>query len=44
LSLSFWLSHQNPTGIPLRPVRATCHAYLILVFVILIIFFEEYML
>jgi hypothetical protein len=29
-SLSFWVFHQYPTCIPLRPIRATCPAHLIL--------------
>jgi hypothetical protein len=41
-SLSFCLSHQYPIYIPLRPIRATCPAYLILDLIILIIFDEEY--
>jgi hypothetical protein len=29
-ALSFWLSHQYPICIPLLPIRATCHAHIIL--------------
>jgi hypothetical protein len=41
-SLSFWLSHQNPTCIPLLPICASCPAHLILDFIILLILDEEY--
>jgi hypothetical protein len=41
-SLSFWLSHQYPTCIPLLPHSCYMPAHLILDFIILIILGEEY--
>jgi hypothetical protein len=43
LSLSFWVSHQYPIWFFFVPIRATCHAHLILLdLVILIMLWEEY--
>jgi hypothetical protein len=42
-SLPFWLSHQNPTRIPILPIRATHPTHhMLLGFTILIIFDEDY--
>jgi hypothetical protein len=42
-SLTFWFSHQYPICIHLLPIRATCHAQLILLnLIIVIILGEEY--
>jgi hypothetical protein len=42
-SLSFWISDQYPTCIPLLPMRAAFHSHLILLnFIILIMLGEEY--
>jgi hypothetical protein len=41
LSLSFWLSHQNPISIPLLPMHTTCPGHFSLLDLIILIVLDE---
>jgi hypothetical protein len=41
LSLSFWLPHQNPICIHFLPIRGACPAHTILLYVTILMIFDE---